>query len=154
MVHVPGYMSYATRWYTSWKLLKPKYHEISEYIGELQSQEWPKWPCMKFTPRISCFVIILRDDIIIKVDKSNHSVWSISNTPCTSNTIFDLITANILDFWGSIIGQIQILTSEMDSLTPKMVYTMYHTMVLLEKCQNQNFTFSPGVPIYDDLKMT
>ena len=38
----------------------------------------------------------------------------------------------------------------MDSLTPKMVYTMYHTMVLLEKCQNQNSTFSPWVPIYGD----
>ena len=36
----------------------------------------------------------------------------------------NLNTAAILDFMGSNIGQI-----EMESLTSKMVYTMYHTMV-------------------------
>ena len=38
----------------------------------------------------------------------------------------------------------------MESLTPKMVYIMYHTKILLEKCQNQNFTLLLGVAIYDD----
>ena len=41
----------------------------------------------------------------------------------------NLNTAAILDFMRSNIDQIQILTSEMESLTSKMVYTMYHTMV-------------------------
>ena len=38
----------------------------------------------------------------------------------------------------------------MESLPPKTVYNMYYTMIKVTKCQNQNFTLSRGMAIFDD----
>ena len=55
-----------------------------------------------------------------------------------------------IGFHGVIMGQIYILTSEMKSLTPKMVYIMYHTMVQLKCAKIIKSPFHGGVAIIDD----
>ena len=55
-----------------------------------------------------------------------------------------------IEFSGVNTGQILILTSEIESLPPKTVYNMYYTMIKVTKCQNQNFTRSRGMAIFDD----
>ena len=89
------------------------------------------------------FCFLLRDDIIIKIDQSNHTVASVGNTSTTSRAIqtpySTLLRPQYWTFEGQYGLKVEILTSEMKSVPPKMVYIMCHTMVLLEKCLMLNF---------------
>ena len=52
-------------------------------------------------------------------------------------------------------GQMQIWTPKMESLTQKMVYNINHTMMQLEKCQSKKFAillkFATFGDLYNDL---
>ena len=70
------------------------------------------------------FCFLLRDDKIIKIDQSNHTVASVGNTSTTSRTIqtpySTLLRPPYWTFEGQYGLKVEILTSEMKSVPPKL----------------------------------